>query len=332
MSLRCTARVALVTALTVGAVGITVPAQAASDAPPTCTATVLPLPPGVDGQVEGTDGYGTYVGVVGSHGALWRHGALTDLGAGFLAWDLNRQGTIVGVAPGANNVGHAAVLRHGVITMLPEPAGAIGSFTRGIDEHGNVVGSVLSADFDTRAVAWPADRPGTVVMLSTPDDAQSNATGIDAQGRISGTIERFGQERGMVWGLDGAVQHPLQTFDPNAGQQGASAIVDGRVVGWEFNADFVAVPMQWDENGVPTPLAHTGDGTAFAVNHADVVGGSAGSDPVLWLGGEQVTLPTPPGTTSGAVTAVGDDNTLGGVVAGQTNVLPALWTCGRHRP
>lgn len=117
------------------------------------------------------------------HGFLWQRGTLNDLrtlgGTISSANWLNDAGEIVGFATtSGDQLIHASVWRHGVITDLGTLAGDCFSVALAINSKGQIVGQSFSCDFSTaRAVIWdeggPLDlnnlvNPGSCLQLTEP--------------------------------------------------------------------------------------------------------------------------------------------------------------------
>src|SRR5712691_374829 len=86
------------------------------------TVQVLPVLAGPNhfGEVLGTDGRETFVGVASGGAAMWRDGRLIDLGFTGIPQAVNRHGDVVGIGPG-----FAVLWRHGSAPVrLAVPAGA----------------------------------------------------------------------------------------------------------------------------------------------------------------------------------------------------------------
>src|SRR6185295_4660245 len=128
-------------------------------------------------------------------------GVMTDLhvqsgvpGRNSHAAAINEAGVIVGDAdPVADFLDYqnAAVWENGVVTYLPDlgdVGGVIESYARDINDHGAIVGTSVTPNFEVHAVTW---RDGLCVDLNTLIPPGSgwllaNAWGVANDGRIVG--------------------------------------------------------------------------------------------------------------------------------------------------
>jgi uncharacterized membrane protein len=109
---------------------------------------------------------------------------------------VNAAGTVAGTVTRNHDL-VAWVYRDGQVTTLPTLDGRPSSAS-GINERGDIVGTVYGADDVTRAVLWPADRPGTVRVLAAPGAAGAVAVAAD------GTVVGYGNGmRPYLWQPDG---------------------------------------------------------------------------------------------------------------------------------
>lgn len=135
------------------------------------------------------------------HAFLWQDGVMADLhvqsaviGRNSHAVAINEAGQVVGDAdPTADFLDYqnAALWDDGVVTYLPDlgdVGGVIESFARDINDHGTIVGTSITPNFEVHAVIW---RDGQVVDLNTlipPGTGWTlaNAFAISNDGRIVG--------------------------------------------------------------------------------------------------------------------------------------------------
>ncbi|HZD66165.1 MAG TPA: hypothetical protein VE152_08720 [Acidimicrobiales bacterium] len=165
-----------------------------------------------------------------SHAFLWFRGRMTDLGtlggsfSGATA--LNSRGDVAGESqPGSGGSPHAFLWSRGRMADL----GTLGatfpqSLARGINNRDQVVG-------------WSTERSGVeqaflrthgaMTPLSTPMDAQSEATAINDRGQIAGTLLHAGFHP-VMW------RNQKMTVLPTLGGDGAGLGINQRgvVVGW----------------------------------------------------------------------------------------------------
>lgn len=135
------------------------------------------------------------------HAFVWEGGVMTDLheqsaviGRNSHAVAINESGLVVGDAdPTADFLDYqnAAMWEDGVVTYLPDlgdVGGVIESFARDVNDHGTIVGTSVTPNFEVHAVIW---RDGQITDLNTlipPGTGWllANAFGISNDGRIVG--------------------------------------------------------------------------------------------------------------------------------------------------
>lgn len=278
------------TALAAGLLIPLVPA-AAQAAPatgaPTCQMIALPTPEGTVSSVNGADPTGRYmVGDASTGypdyvftGLLWKNGRLTEIDASSLQHvmlsmeDVNRHGVAVGERTTDYGSFHkdAFIYRDGRFTMLPAPIQGASTDAVAINSRGDVVGNVTGA-----VVVWPANRPGTVRVLTQPDGwTNATATDVDEDGTVVGYVGGFPPGTPYVWPAVGT-PHPLPI---PAGSEGgtADAIRLGMVAGNVFPPPTGPVnataPTLWNlRTGSFTIRSDVAAG-AFSVNRWGTIGG-----------------------------------------------------------
>lgn len=293
-----------------------VAAPATASAATTCTATVLPTPPGTTvEEVTGTDGQGTFTGSVtgaaGRQGVVWRDGAVSVLGH-FFPRDINESGLMGGYAPDPFTGNTTAALRplDGPVRYLTS---GYSTWVNGVNDAGDAVGVVLPEHPVVHHQAlWRApDYEFDGFFGSGVDPMEIDDTGL-AIG-LTDTV-------GVVWSTSGEILREyratdgVQLYDLDDGvlaatRNGLVVTIDGRT-----GAETV---VRGSRNGVPLEI---NDG---------VLVGSAWRMAMLWRGGEAVRLPAPAGTTTREASAVNETGTdLAGIslTAGGAAV-PTRWEC-----
>jgi probable HAF family extracellular repeat protein len=139
------------------------------------------------------------------HPAIWRDGAVIDLGlpeGGFIgaARAINRRGVVVG-----DRDGHAFRWENGTMAALPSLIPSGGTFALDVDESGLLVAGESMSDPNAlggapHAVVWLAGRP--IDLGTLPGDFFSGAWGVSDKGRfIAGTSTeaRTNITRAVLW-------------------------------------------------------------------------------------------------------------------------------------
>ena len=323
------------------AAAVTVPAATAGAAACTWTATKLPPLPGSAnhaGAVLGTDGAGTYAGYAyaaqAQHAALWRAGAIVDLGQPLgvpaVATDVNRAGTAVGYSQPADgtNISTALVWRGGVATVLP----GTDARAAGINDNGIVVGFREDAAGHPVGVVWS-------VTTATPTVVREYAgvtlSAIGADNRIVGTRYAGVTTTAVKTRPSESTVTPLRALV--AGESTvASATAGSYIVGQErIPGSTGARPLVWlaTSQGVLTGTPATVAAVTATGTAAGVLGDRNTGDAhaAVWPTrlDPPVRLPDV-GTVSGA-TSISDDGTqVGGYwLAAGTGSLdrPVTWAC-----
>jgi probable HAF family extracellular repeat protein len=148
--------------------------------------------------------------------ALWENGkaqALPTVGSepdGFAFW-INEQGQAVGYSGTCTAALHAVSWENG--TAFPLPDLGTGAIAQGINNRGQIVGTIGSADGTTQYGAlW---QNGALTNLGTlPGDIAAIATGINDRGQVVGSTwdSNFNWSHGFIW-QDG-VMTDLNTLFP----------------------------------------------------------------------------------------------------------------------
>ena len=159
------------------------PGPVLSPLPPVAAGcTVAPVPgadPSLNVDSVSADPTGHYLilrGVVTA--VLVSDGHFQDMPSGFQPWVVNAAGTVAGITDE-----HAAVLRNGVVTVLPMPSGVQHVVVAGINARGDIAGGVYDDIHGHHAVLWPA--AGGYKMFG---EQVSAAYAIADDGTVFGTV------------------------------------------------------------------------------------------------------------------------------------------------
>jgi probable HAF family extracellular repeat protein len=159
-----------------------------------------PLEPGGSGVARWLNDHGQVVGegetasTGTTHGVIWHHGAVVDLGAG-VAFSNNQRGQVVGY----NVFGGAFVWDHGTFTRIGAVSGGTFSLPTSINEHGQVVGWSESAANTTHAFLWTNRRIRDLGTLAGSGGA-SIANAINDRGQVVGsTSTPSGETHAFFW-------------------------------------------------------------------------------------------------------------------------------------
>jgi hypothetical protein len=248
----------------------------------------LPTPEGsVSSQVNGVDPTGRYM--VGrastgypdytTTGLLWKNGELTVVDSGSTPEisvnvdDINRRGVAIGEHTAHYGSAHIDTFtyRDGRFTMLPAPTPGEQTNAVAINSRGDVVGNIPGA-----AVVWPADRPGTVRVLTQPDGwTNAAATDIDDDGTVVGYVGGRPPGTPYVWPARGT-PHPLPVPE---GSQGGTAdairlgMVAGNVIPPPSGPVNMSAPTLWNLRTGSVRLRPDVAAGAFSVNRWGTIGG-----------------------------------------------------------
>jgi probable HAF family extracellular repeat protein len=319
-----------VASLAVVAVGASVPvvvtpAAAVESARDTCAwaPEVLPLPEyAFHGRV--TAGAGQWLaGVAGVDGpneaVRWRQGEVEPLGPAFgldtAVTAVNEDGVVVGTATDPAGVQHAFRHHGGRFERLPESGGS--STALDINARGDVVGHDGS-----RLVVWPVTGPPRF-LATPPGEAPYGRAAIDDDGTVAARTGHVAagalRWRAYAWARAGA-RSSLPPADVQDLRQ-------GRIVGTTGDPDVVTTAASWGTDREPRP--YVGGATAVALNDEGVVAGEGrNGEPVAWDGVLPTPLPTPPGHTPGAVTALNTTEAAGFAYPEDGDgAVPVSWHC-----
>ncbi|MFI1850949.1 hypothetical protein [Streptomyces sp. NPDC020480] len=344
------ARVLFSAALMASLVGAVAPTAAAEPRACAWTPAILPLPAGaLTGDVAAADGSGGYAGTIsygansaqGGRAVLWKNGEFTDYGnlddPEYQNWvnvaGVNDAGTVVGAAyREADGLPGAVRSRNGKLERLPELPDAYASTAEGVNDHGDIVGAVGTADGDAlywHPVIWPADKPGTVVELTESPDTEAIATGIDQDGTVLVEADFDGNRVPYLWKNGEARQLPLPDGAYDVITRGIS---NGRVIGQvSYDSGDDGRSVLWDRDGQPR-VVERGEDVRGINRDGQIVGRT---DDPSWHEFGVWQLTTPGSTLSYApdrgleLTVSSDDGTIAGqswkIPGGRDE--PTVWTC-----
>ncbi|WP_433271598.1 hypothetical protein ACQPZF_12860 [Actinosynnema sp. CS-041913] len=313
----------------------------------TCTTSYLPLPADLPGgSVTAADSGGGYAGYgylakgwsYTAHALRWSNGQVTDLGmlagsgSDVVVTGVNRQGTVVGWAAGPRGFRS----RNGKLEALPLPAGATGAQVEGINDRGDIVGSVSSTPPDTAPwavhapVLWPGDGSAPVRLTGLPTTGQAKAKAVDQDGTV--LVEHY-PSRDDAFGATALYLWKAGTARKLANPSGTAtveghALSNGRVVGETYPASgYDGKGVLWDRNGAPSRPSTSA--SLDSINRSgQSVGwsrGGSGSYAVWQLDTLTATLTDHP-----SVEVSADNGVVGGrsVVGSASHSSPTLWRCG----
>jgi hypothetical protein len=251
-----------------------------------CVATELRLPAGMPTNVfaslAASDSTGRYqVGSVQIDDVGRTHRALfwTDLGEPEVlepfpgdtsAFDVNKQGTVLGVTRDADGRGNPWLYSHGTVRKLKAPAHTVGITARALNDRGDVVGyGQDTVTGRTVPIVWPAG--GKPQQLPASESAY--AVDINEAGVVVGSTSADGHETGAVWKQWDAAP-VLVSGEPGANVSpteirgdwfiGIQTTSDGRLIGGRWNLDspnVVTFPQILDAvNGSGDVAYFTADG------------------------------------------------------------------------
>ena len=234
-------------------------------------------------------GYSTIAGDAASHGFLWRHGVMTDLGTlpggtNSRANAINDLGQIVGssdaLTPSANAAGQvvapqAFLYSHGKLTDI-DPDTQLsytpGSWAYAINDAGQVVGDVLAPSGDSHAFLYSG---GSFATLAISGD-EPQARGINRRGAIVGSTFVDASPPFVFAG-------GTQTNLGSAPGQAEAINARGTVAGWAqvaggYHHAFLGTAASLTDLGTLGGLmsqANAVSNTGDAVGTADVAAGAA---------------------------------------------------------
>ena len=193
---------------------------------------------------------------------VWRRGRATLLptlpgGGGTAARRINDRGDVVGNAIAADGHTHPVLWRHGEIADLGLPAGMTDGFAFGVNDAGEVSGSVLTSpddDGELFAFTW---RGGHFRILG---HGQANV--IDNSGRAAGRFDDYAADLATAawWAADGSL-HDLGVLDAD------SVFPLGWILATDGRGDWAGAGSGAD--GTPTAFVSRLDGPLLALPGLD---------------------------------------------------------------
>jgi hypothetical protein len=290
----------------------------AASAATTCTAGVLPTPPDTVAQsVTGTDGHGTFVGVVQGaerqEGVVWRDGEATLL-PDFVPLDINESGLMGGYTTGPSNGRFVAALRplDGPVRRLDA---SWTTAVNGVNDAGDAVGDVhLEHPVVHISALW-----------RTPDyqldglyQSDASPRDIDDTGLVIGRLD-FPDTSYTVWSA--ATKEVVREYGPEVGLFD----VDDGVIAAVHERKIVKIDG-W--TGAETVVPGATNAIPFAIDDGVIVG-SARRTAMLWRNGEAILLPAPADTTTREASAVNATGTEAAGISISTTgkVVPTRWEC-----
>lgn len=227
----------------------------------------------------------------GDHLVLWQHGRVRDLGSGGRAGGspmvaaMNTHRQIAGTAVFDNErPGWRVTTRHAFLWS----AGKLIALTRAgqqseandLDEQGRVVGSMIYAGGNTKAVMWHGGKPSFLV------ESDSNAVAINRQREIIGWSKFASGRHAFLW----RAGHAIDLGTLGGRESTAVGINDrGEIIGTSTTKDRQNHAFVWQNGKMHDLGALTGDkaSRAAAINErGQIVGVSTNSNgrarAVLW--------------------------------------------------
>jgi hypothetical protein len=349
--------VALLATVSTGAIGaVAAPVRAAPRATCTYQRSFLPTTTPVNGDMDrvrnASRAGDVYAGTrlfTSNDAVLWKDGTATNLGTfpGATDWleseDVNGSGTVVGWGRIVTKEEIEETYyeffpfrsRNGVLEQLPVPAGLKDVKAMLVDEAGNIYGQHQEpyggfSNYPNRIFKWPADRPGTVeVLTGFPTDREPVLRDIDADGSLvydaglGGNTTTPDSPYAYIW--RNGVSTRLAAGNSTA--QSVRGIANGRTYGMVRDSARVYHGAVWDADGTLHRLTGADNVEVSDVNSAGLylIWNFTTRKASLWQGISRLVE----FSTSESPIAVTADGSLVGA-APQTAggwSFPAIWRC-----
>ncbi|HVQ93355.1 MAG TPA: hypothetical protein VMU51_20110 [Mycobacteriales bacterium] len=310
--------------------------------------TRLPIPTGMaEATITATDGVADFAGIAANrsvddlfHAVVWRGGRVsllpTPLGAGSMAFGMNRRGDVVGVIQPADFGPSQPVLwRDGQVIRLGVAAPDISANPRDINDAGLIVGEAFVPSEDNRAIAWSADTPSKFSYVAAPAIPSFLTAATEADlvaGSYTGTATGGFIPSVPAVGTVAAGLHPIGLpAGANSGQVVAAggAYLAGTT---SLTGEIEAHATIWQ--GEMPELLSKEDSVAVGVNAQGTAIGYKTATlgrALVWTAGVEQALPilSPgPSITSASAMVITDGNAIGGSVTSTTSASrPVVWHC-----
>ena len=203
---------------------------------------------------------------------------------------------------------------------LLDMLGGTSSYAYGINDSGQIVGSITGANGTTSATLWSN---GTTAYLDSLGGSYNTAIGINASGQIGGIVSSAnGLQSAAIWS-----NGTLVTTGSSVMQWQGNVINNaGQVVFTDYANGGPQSATVWS-NGIITnlsPLTGNSDSQAKAINNASQVVGSSFAGGVetatLWSGGNATALAAVTGYSGSQARAINDS----GLVVGESMKLTGI--------
>ncbi|HYN96262.1 MAG TPA: hypothetical protein VES42_20655 [Pilimelia sp.] len=274
---------------------------------------------GIDGaRPTAINEKGHIVGVVDGGLFLWRDRAATYLrprtAASFTTAFINDRDQVASTATADLDGASRAVLWHrGRLTMLPTPGG-MASRALGINNRGQIIGTIIRPGGTEQAVLW---QHGRMTTLGTLGGAGSTPVAINDRGQVTGnsTVAGSSDEHPFLW-QRGRMTDLLAGTNATAGRV-AALNATGTMTGTASFGDRRSRPVLWRAGrmidiGLSGHVAHVSD-----INDRGDVAGRTWADPQTnsvpfrWRGGHTTLFPEPVADIAFTIVGIDRRGTLG---------------------
>ncbi|MFJ8039099.1 hypothetical protein ACIRBX_01130 [Kitasatospora sp. NPDC096147] len=216
--------------------------------------------------------------------------------------------------------------------LLPIPAGALHSFTKGLNGNGTIVGEYYQdGSTGPLAIRWDVGHPGRpglpgyARLAPLAGERFSTTTALSDAGWVVGhSYDSASSLHPVRWAPGGTLPSRLALPGGSPGGHAADVNDHGVVVGDVYGADSRPRPQRWQPDGrriqLPLPPGD-GSGTVTSVNNAGTAVGWAERDaagsparPVRWnAAGAVSTLPLPAGIVGARTSEITDNGVILGL-------------------